>query len=574
MPDPSSWNEHLAQWGFGAAVEQPKPKATTNGHAAVLFSPAADGDHPDSYFLNPLRDEAAKVASTAKGRNHQTFVSARNLAELISQSRGLLTRAIITDALADAARSANRLGDHPFPDSEAATAIRQGLDAGEATPRAIAECEVGQVVVGPLPKSAVNGHPVEADKPPPSFGTIFDAEADFWKARESLEHIFTAALSRMAAPWAVLAHAAAHALTLVRPTTVLPALIGGDGSLNWFAAVAAPSGGGKGSASSAARDLIGHNIHRRNLGSGEGICQQFYKPGNRNMPADIREAIMFEAAEIDTMTALRDRSGQTTMAILRAGFSGETLGFSYRNNDHHISAHTYRMTLVLSLQPARAHTLMADSGGGTPQRFQWFPGTDSRVSIDPPYWPGKLNVPGQLEWQYPRTLKIPDEATALILGERVKAMRGEMAALDGHALFVREKFAFALAVLDGRTEMTLQDWELSGIAADVSTRTRAWVTEQLESVAEDDADKRGSQMGVAAAASDAAKATYTAKRIQAVSNWVLGKLADGPVKNRELANALDSPRRQWLPAALRRLQNEKLIARDDENHWLLVVTDD
>ena len=60
----------------------------------------------------------------------------------------------------------------------------------------------------------------------------------------------------MASPWAVLAYTAARALAQVRPGIMLPPLIGGPGSLNWFAAIAAASGGGKGAAIAAARHLV------------------------------------------------------------------------------------------------------------------------------------------------------------------------------------------------------------------------------------------------------------------------------------------------------------------------------
>ena len=62
------------------------------------------------------------------------------------------------------------------------------------------------------------------------------------------DHIHNAALARMCSPWALLANCTARALALVRPHATLPPLIGGPGSLNWFAAIAAPSGGGKGAA--------------------------------------------------------------------------------------------------------------------------------------------------------------------------------------------------------------------------------------------------------------------------------------------------------------------------------------
>ena len=113
-------------------------------------------------------------------------------------------------------------------------------------------------------------------------------------------------------------------LTLIPPHIKLPPLIGGPGSLNWFAAVVSKSGDGKGAAESVAIELVPGVPIVRNLGSGEGIVKA-YGPdadGKPNHPA-----VMFNVAEIDTMEALKQRSASTTMPILRDGFSGGTLGF-------------------------------------------------------------------------------------------------------------------------------------------------------------------------------------------------------------------------------------------------------
>ena len=85
---------------------------------------------------------------------------------------------------------------------------------------------------------------------------------------------------------------------------MLPALIGGPGSLNWFAAICAASGGGKGSAAACARHLIPQHIETRPLGSGEGIIAAY---GQQDTP-DAVTAILFTADEIDTITALSNRS--------------------------------------------------------------------------------------------------------------------------------------------------------------------------------------------------------------------------------------------------------------------------
>lgn len=402
-----------------------------------------------------------------------------------------------------------------------------------------------------------------------TLGTIEGIEAGFWDARESLAMIYTGALARMCSPWAVLALCAARTLALVRPHVTLPPLIGGKGSLNWFAAIVATSAGGKGAASAVAAELVTDPVRQRNLGSGEGVLDAFVKPRDPETgePAGLYESVMFVAHEIDGLSALAQRNGSTLMSILRGGFSGETIGFSYRANNRHLDAHTYRMTLVLSAQPARAGWLIGDQDGGTPQRFMWFPGQDDRIAMDRPHFPGALTLPREVDaWPYPVELTIPAEAEDLILTERVKAAHGEQDSLDGHALFAREKFAFALAVLDGRTQMSDEDWRLSGIAAQVSDHTRSAVAEAVQLARERDATEHGELQGISHAAANVSRAQAEWKRAHRIASWVFDKLKSaGPqgVSEGELKRDAYSPDRHSITSTLLSLEDQGLIARAD-----------
>lgn len=398
---------------------------------------------------------------------------------------------------------------------------------------------------------------------------IIDAEEDFWD-RPSLAAIKEASMARMASPWAVLGLCAARALTTVRPGTVLPPVIGGPGSLNWFCALVATSGGGKGIATNVARELIPVTIRERNMGSGEGIIGAFYKPPSGNEPGEDHEAVLFSADEVDTIAAMNQRSGSTSMAILRSAFSGETLGFSYvtKGRDVHLERQTYRLTFVVAVQPARAGTLMADSHGGTPQRFMWFPSTDPRIADNEDednfdYHVAPLNIPNPGAWQYPRTLTIPRAVRREIRRQHAKRARGDGDALDGHSMFCREKFAFALALLDGRTEMTDEDWRLSGIASEISSRTRDWVNSQLKHTADEEAVERGRQQGISRAEADVEQANRNSERLNRVGRWILEKLEHGPVTQRDMQRAIASRDRGWLSLALGALEKEGHIVSDD-----------
>ena len=283
----------------------------------------------------------------------------------------------------------------------------------------------------------------------------------------------------------------------------------------------------------------------RNLGSGEGVVGQYRHAGHQEDPAGRNESVMFYADEVDCVAALAKRDGSNLMSIVRMGFSGGTLGFSYTHGrDVHIPASEYRMTLVLSVQPERSGWLFDDEAGGTPQRLMWFPGDDPRISDAIPERIGAtaLTMPKATEFQLPAHAGHPRRgATADPLGAG-GAGRGERAALDGHALFAREKFAFGLAVLDGRAEMTSEDWRRAGIAAEVSSYVRDWTqaVEKASGVAR--ATEEGALRGVAQEAADDERA------IRRVLRWALRTL-DGDQARDEVPGAATEADRPGPPMA-------------------------
>lgn len=499
-----------------------------------------------AYAAKAFSAEIDALRSTAKGgRNHQLFKSAASLFEIIAGGAPL-SESDVTAALHEACRHNGHEQDdgHETVAATIASGRRKGCD----NPRDLSH-------VG------INGY--EFDSTPTKkmmLDTVFDMEQDFWKSRDSLTIIYLGSLARLCAPWAVLGYCAARALALVRPHCVLPPLVGGVGSLNWFGAITARSGGGKTSAKSVARDLVNEPILERNPGSGEGLTDQYIKPANKETgePKGLHESIMFVADEADNFAAVTSRTGSTLLPTLRSAFSGDTLGFGYRKNsphsDQHLQPHTYRLTLMVNLQPRRAGVLMDDEDGGTLQRFMWFPAIDPRISSERPDMPAPLILPAHTEWRYPREIVIPYEASQLITDERVRNARGQTDALDGHALFIREKFAFALAVLDGRVEMTLEDWRLAGIASRISDHTRAWVRTQLDDAEVEEATKRGTLIGVSQSAADDKKSLIVDERRQQVRQWILSKLDEAPMTTRELSRAVSSKNRSYLLGALEQLE--------------------
>lgn len=427
--------------------------------------------------------------------------------------------------------------------------------------------------------AVVSVDPVADDRPAesptgPGIANLIELEGGFWRSRESLAAIYRVALVRMCSPWAVLAACVARALAVVPPKVTLPPLVGGRGSLNWFGVIAAPSGGGKGSALAVGRELVGEQVCVRNLGSGEGIVAAFTGPkGDR-----LQESILFNVDEVDSLGALKGRTGSTLMSAVRSGFAGETLGFSYATagKGHHVEAHSYRMTLLCSVQPGRAATLFEDAAGGTPQRFMWFPGIDPRISRqyrDEWGWQPTpaLALPDRKLWTYPREIILPAEAEDTIYRNRELQGRGQIDAIDGHALFAREKFAYALAVLDGRAQMTSEDWELSGIAATVSDATRTWVAQGMEDAERSDARRRGERRGWESAAADETRAAEDQMRIDRVAAYVFRRLGDS--KAFEAGGVLWTDLREKLPQSKDRPLLRNVLTRLEVEGVVSVVSE-
>jgi len=365
-------------------------------------------------------------------------------------------------------------------------------------------------------------------------------EDAFWSARPELEQIRDFARCRYVAPWAMFGSVVARAVAVIPPSVVLPAQRGGVGSLNLFVAVVAPSGKGKGTSESAAEDFLitDQDVHEATPGSGEGIPKE-YAHKKRTQQIDVRNSVLFTVPEVDSLAALKNRSGSTLMAELRKAFMGEPLGFSYAADEKklNIRKHRYRMTMLVGVQPGRSQTLFEDADGGTPQRFLWFPTTDpnrpkgQRAASPEPMklrrWPTGVLVttgptldatvtddPDSAETQFSfdlaqlrlseraapdsfHVLGVPDVVREAIITEAERDLDGNYGdELDSHGTLVRLKVAGALMWLNGRTDaITVEDWELAGVVKAVSDRTRSDAVGTLREQSEKVSAARGRAEG-------------------------------------------------------------------------------
>lgn len=363
----------------------------------------------------------------------------------------------------------------------------------------------------------------------------------FWDTRESLSWVRDTAYRRMVAPAAVLGAVVVRATCAVPYTVHIPPLIGGKASLNSFVAMVGPSGAGKGAACAVAEELVplGPLIGAVELGSGEGMAHQFCRPAKAHERDDDEtdargmhwktRSVLFNASEVDTLTALGARNASTLDSKIRSAWSGEELGFAYAATDKALTtgAHTYRLGLIVGVQPERAGALLDSAAGGTPQRFMWMAVTDPlihRDRYDPtPIEP--LALPA--DWpDGPWAMPVPDVAADMVLDAHVARQRGDGDALDGHALLCRLKVMVGLCVIDGRMVPTDEDWRLAGMVMGHSDAVRASVVETLKAADREAAAEKGERSGVEREA--AARTEYDVKldRVCGVILRAVGRLTE------------------------------------------------
>ncbi|MEQ1703938.1 MAG: hypothetical protein ABMA25_27840, partial [Ilumatobacteraceae bacterium] len=319
--------------------------------------------------------------------------------------------------------------------------------------------------------------------------------AAFWTARPLHAHARQAAHARGRSADAVFAVVLARVAALTPPSYALPAIVGSAAPLNMFVALVGGAGSGKSTAKSIACELLPYDgtdiADDFPLGSGEGLTELYFdmvdeKVNGKTKPIKRqtrRGAFMF-LDEGQALAAMSARAGTTLAPTLRTAWSGQMLGSANASKDtkRQLRAGSYALGLVIGFQPELAGELLADSIGGTPQRFLWIGTEDPTIPDDPPPWPGALCwQPPPLRHHggvsFPTLLTVDPTIAAEVRNAQLAVSRGmtKPRALDEHANLMKLKVAGLLAVLDDRTDINLDDWQLAGLVMKTSNAVRAVV---------------------------------------------------------------------------------------------------
>ena len=462
--------------------------------AAASSRPTSSNGRP--YAQAALRNELDAVASTAQGqRNERLNKAAYALGQLVAG--GELPEAEVVAALSDAARQSG------LSEKEIVKTIRSGISAGSTKPRTAPE--------------ARKLDPVTIDLP--------DQE-NFWDERAYLKHIRDAAHSRQRSAPAVLGVVLARTAAMVSHRLRLPAIVGSPAGLSLITVVLAPPGVGKSTANAIGSVLLpthGDVADQLPIGSGEGFAEVFFgmveETGDNGRSQKVRQQVRnnayFFVDEGQVLAEIGSRKNATLLPTIRSAFSGATLGQTNASEERKriIPGGSYTVGITVAMQTVLAGALLEDAEGGTPQRMLWLPAIDPTIPDTPPPWPGKLPwaSPSSFELDRLRTeVASPFRSLYMTVAEPIKQeirvadlarARGQsqVALLDAHEGLLRLKVAALLTILDGRLDVSEDDWRLSGAVKAMSDVTRTSVERAVRRRAEEQEAERSARLARRAA---------------------------------------------------------------------------
>jgi hypothetical protein len=499
--------------------------------AVVAHDPVTLDSRAAAYAVRARDAVLRELAQESSSRNSRAFVVACRLHELLNA--GWLEYDATYDAYLAAAEQASGNKVDPFGQHEAdgvwRNAAHRTMDKAAELPPDTWGGERLDFPQGPTAASgssppATDGF-VFADPAPPGLHPSITGSptspiglnlpAEFWGARPVLKQIQLAAHSRLVGADVVLHSVLTRLASLWPHQLKINNGIKDGACANLFSATVGPSGSGKTSGISVARSLLPRPpwldrpayADDRPLGTGEGIAEVYM--GTKSVPKlehgvplqDLKGAVKTEkvraqvihnalmhADEGEALAKLIERSGSTVGETLRRAWVGGTIGQSNGRVEttRVIEQGRYSLGMLIGFQPETAQPLLADSAAGTPQRFLWCWASDPTIPDE------DVPDPGGLRDVWPAS---QSDGNAWIIGAAVADLRpvtfdpaiiaeikpevravarGELVLppLDSHRPLMLVKLSTLLAQLDGRRDVTTEDWRLARIVWDTSRRVQ------------------------------------------------------------------------------------------------------
>lgn len=436
------------------------------------------------YLWAVVVNVCTEIAEAPEGRNNALNKGAFSLGQFVAGAG--LDQDFAEAVLRHAAEGCGLTSDDGEYSVEAT--IDSGMNKGMDNPRAVPERE------NPNPGDPFG---VKVDRAAPTTAETSEhlvdfaaADVAFWTQRDILAHICRFARARGASPYAVLGSVLRRAVDKTDPSVQLPPTVGANASVNLFTVPVGRSGQGKDIANGVGRDAVefvtpdGEVIDDPpsavGLGSGEGLARMFKGYGDDSPPPHHN----VEVPEIGTLGALAVRQGSTLIGELLKAWMGQPIGFTnaQKSTTTAIPAHSYRLCLSVGAQPENADFFLSREKDGLPQRFLWLPTIDPFAT--PPSDQPVESLPAArvvvptfptVITGVPYLIDVPASVKREIQWQRfwVQTGRTDVDPLDGHLMLTRLKVGFGLALLDGRRDITEDDWRIAGQLISVSNEVRA-----------------------------------------------------------------------------------------------------
>ncbi|MFG2349449.1 bifunctional DNA primase/polymerase [Streptomyces phaeochromogenes] len=340
----------------------------------------------------------------------------------------------------------------------------------------------------------------------------------FWSSRKTLEHIRRAAHARAVSADAVLYGVLARLASMLPGDLRVDTGMMSPASLNLNVGIVSASGAGKTASQGLAAELVpvpdqlaGPDAYMDNvpIGSGEGLAEAYMgdkrvvtgtnKDGSDRMEktrTQVRHNALFYVDEGKTLiTLMTKREGATLGAVFRTMWTGKTAGQQNGTKERTRRVDNYALGVVVGFQPSTALPVFEGTDEGTPQRFIWTVADDPTIPEDAPGEPGPLwDGPGWLTeillqatgrdpWARTENLigdqaqgcvRLADTIKRRLRAEHLARQKGEEKppALDSHRPLMLVKLSALLALLDGRTDVTEDDWSTAAVLWGASCAVR------------------------------------------------------------------------------------------------------
>lgn len=322
----------------------------------------------------------------------------------------------------------------------------------------------------------------------PDSGLILSNE--FWESRNSLKTIRQAAHARGTSADTVLACTLARLSALVDYKITVNAGLG-PSTLNMFVILLGATGVGKGRSMKVAKEILKTPLNLTinsaglidgiGVGSGEGIAEAYMGKGTEETPngkpkevrKQVRNNAFLTADEGKAFATLAARKGSILADTICSAWSGSDLGQANASEERtrFIPEGSYALGLAIGFQEATVMPVLEQEASGLPQRFLWLSCIDTNRPehpIDPPMLPlgGVLtSVPND-------TITFADSICQEIWQYDYQKGTGKIIVPEERSqeTLMLMKVAGLLCLLDGRSHVDTDDWDLAKEVWETSLR--------------------------------------------------------------------------------------------------------